>query len=74
MDKVAAIYLADAKKAGKDIKPAATPAVRRPRAVRLHAAVAEAAGGRGCAFAAGQGGFAAEHQHPRSCTAPAKKS
>jgi hypothetical protein len=32
MDKVAAIYLADAKKAGKDLKPTATPACTEPGA------------------------------------------
>ena len=30
MDRVAAVYLADAKKAGKDIKPVATPACADP--------------------------------------------
>ena len=30
MDRVAAIYLADAKKAGKDVKPVATPACADP--------------------------------------------
>jgi hypothetical protein len=30
MDRVAAVYLADAKKAGKDVKPTATPACADP--------------------------------------------
>ena len=48
--------------------------VRRPRAVRVHAAIAEAAGGCRRAFAAGRGNQPAEHQDARKqAQGPAKK-
>ena len=75
MDRVAAVYLADAKKAGKDVKPVATPPCTDPGPFAYTPPVAEAAGGRWRAFAAGYGNQPAEHQGARrDAQGPAKKS
>ena len=74
MDKVAAIYLADAKKAGKDVKPVATPACADPGPFAYTPPAQKPLEAAGAHSPPGNGGLAAEHQGARSdAQGPAKK-